>query len=130
MDQQNPFKWRHFEAEIIVLCVRWSVRYSLSYRDLEEMMRERGLHVDHSTIYRWVQHPPRIAQRDCYRAKSDLRSKSCSEPDAQPARTGRISKSERKRGRREQEVRNSQGNRTGGSTRRSQLVREEGDHRR
>ena len=56
MDNPTPFKWRHFEAEIILLCVRWYVRYSLSYRDLEEMMRERGLHVDHTTIYRWVQH--------------------------------------------------------------------------
>jgi transposase, IS6 family len=55
MNQQRPFKWRHFEFEIIVLCVRWGLRYSLSYRDLEEMMRERGLQVDHTTIYRWVQ---------------------------------------------------------------------------
>jgi len=55
MDQQNPFKWRHDEADMILLCVRWSLRYSLSSRDLEEMMRERGLHVDHSTISRWVQ---------------------------------------------------------------------------
>jgi transposase-like protein len=47
----NPFKWRHFEAEIIVLCVCWYLRYSLSYRDLEEMMRERGLQVDHTSIY-------------------------------------------------------------------------------
>jgi IS6 family transposase len=54
MNQQNPFKWRHFEAEIILLCVRWYLRYSLSYRDLEEMMRERGLQVDYTTIYRWV----------------------------------------------------------------------------
>ena len=52
MDQQCPFKWRHFEAEIILMCVRWYLRYSLSYRDLEEMMAERGLPVDHSTIYR------------------------------------------------------------------------------
>jgi IS6 family transposase len=37
------------------LCVRWYCRYQLSYRDLEEMMRERGLSVDHTTIYRWVQ---------------------------------------------------------------------------
>src|ERR1039457_551107 len=55
MNNQNPFKWRHYEADIILLCVRWYLRYSLSYRDLEEMMRERGLHVDHTTIYRWVQ---------------------------------------------------------------------------
>jgi transposase, IS6 family len=49
------FKWRHYESEIILLCVRWYLRYSLSYRDLEEMMNERGLSVDHTTIYRWVQ---------------------------------------------------------------------------
>jgi transposase-like protein len=55
MNQQSPFKWRHFEAEILLLCVRWYLRYSLSYRDLEEMMAERGLAVDHTTIYRWVQ---------------------------------------------------------------------------
>ena len=46
MSNPGPFKWRHFEAEIILLCVRWYLRYLLSYRDLEEMMRERGLHVD------------------------------------------------------------------------------------
>jgi len=34
----NPFKWRHYQAEIILLCVRWYLRYALSYRDLEEMV--------------------------------------------------------------------------------------------
>ncbi len=64
MDQQNPFKWRHFEAEIILLYLRWYVRYSLSYRDLEKMMRERGLSVDHTTIYRWVQsYAPELEKR-------------------------------------------------------------------
>src|SRR5437868_8841595 len=64
MDTTNPFKWRHFQAEIILLCVRWYLRYPLSYRDLEEMMLERGLHVDHTTIYRWVQHyAPELEQR-------------------------------------------------------------------
>jgi transposase, IS6 family len=48
----NPFKWRHYESEIILLCVRWYLRYALSYRDLEEMMEERNLTVDHTTIYR------------------------------------------------------------------------------
>ena len=52
---QNPFKWRHFQTDIILLCVRWYLRYSLSYRDLEKIIVERGLHVDHTTIYRWVQ---------------------------------------------------------------------------
>jgi transposase-like protein len=34
----SPFKWRHFEGQLILLCVRWYLRYCLSYRDLEEMM--------------------------------------------------------------------------------------------
>jgi transposase-like protein len=51
MAEQQPFKWRHFEAEIIHVCVRWYLRYALSYRDLEELMLERGLQVDHTTIY-------------------------------------------------------------------------------
>jgi IS6 family transposase len=64
MTEQTPFKWRHFQAEIILLCVRWYLRYALSYRDLEEMMLERGLHVDHTTIYRWVQrYAPELEKR-------------------------------------------------------------------
>ena len=59
-----PFKWRHFEPEIILLCVRWYCRYALSYRDLAEMMRERGLEVHHSTLFRWVQrYAPEINKR-------------------------------------------------------------------
>ncbi len=50
MDPPNPFKWRHFEGAIILLCVRWYLHYSLSYRDREEMLAERGLLVDHTTI--------------------------------------------------------------------------------
>jgi hypothetical protein len=46
MIEQHPFKWRHFEVEIILLCVRWYVRYALNYRDLKEIILERGLHVD------------------------------------------------------------------------------------
>ena len=48
------FRGRHFRDEIIVQCVRWYLRYPLSYRDVEELMAERGLTVDHSTIARWV----------------------------------------------------------------------------
>lgn len=60
----SPFKWRHFEPQLILLCVRWYCRYQLSYRDLEEIMRERGLAVDHSTIWRWVQkYAPEINKR-------------------------------------------------------------------
>jgi len=64
MTEQHPFKWRHFQADMILLCVRWYLRYSLSYRDLEEMMLERGLHVDHTTISRWVQqYAPELEKR-------------------------------------------------------------------
>ena len=58
------FKWRHYEGEIILTCVRWYLRYALSYRDLAEMMTERGLSVDHSTIFRWVQdYAPEMEKR-------------------------------------------------------------------
>jgi IS6 family transposase len=50
------FRGRHFRSKVIILCLRWYLRYPLSYRDLEEMMMERGLSVDHSTIARWVLH--------------------------------------------------------------------------
>ena len=60
----SPFKWRHFEPTIILLCVRWYCRYQPCYRDLEEMMRESGLTVDHVTIFRWVQrYAPEINKR-------------------------------------------------------------------
>ena len=49
------FKSRHFDHEIITLCVRWYVTYKLSYRDLAEMMTERHVDVAHPTIMRWVQ---------------------------------------------------------------------------
>ena len=64
MISASPFKWRHFEGQIILLCVRWYLRYCLSYRDLEEIMAERGLKVGHTTIYRWVQqYAPELEKR-------------------------------------------------------------------
>ena len=51
----SDFKGRHFRGEIVLWAVRWYCRYPISYRDLEAMMTERGVAVDHSTIYRWVQ---------------------------------------------------------------------------
>ena len=48
------FKGHRFEKNIILVCVRWYLAYPLSYRNLEEMMRERGVAVDHSNVYRWV----------------------------------------------------------------------------
>ncbi len=48
------FKGSHFERDVILWCVRWYVAYPISYRQLEEMMEERGVEVDHSTLNRWV----------------------------------------------------------------------------
>jgi len=48
------FKGRHYKETIILMAVRWYVAYSLSYRDIEELMAERGVQVDHSTVNRWV----------------------------------------------------------------------------
>jgi IS6 family transposase len=65
MRERQPalFRGRHFRRELIILCVRWYLRYPLSYRDLEEMMAERGWSVDHSTIARWVLHYAPILNR-------------------------------------------------------------------
>ncbi|MBV8993244.1 MAG: IS6 family transposase, partial [Pseudonocardiales bacterium] len=49
------FSGRHFPKGVILWAVRWYCRYGVSYRDLEEMLTERGVAVDHTTIYRWVQ---------------------------------------------------------------------------
>ena len=58
------FRGRHFQDHVIVLCVRWYFRYCLTLRDLEEMMAERGLGVDHSTIGRWVlRYTPELHKR-------------------------------------------------------------------
>ncbi|OPH47342.1 transposase [Paenibacillus ferrarius] len=60
----NLFKWKHYEAGIILLTVRWYSKYSLSYRDVAEMMEERGLNISHTTIMRWVhQFGPEIDKR-------------------------------------------------------------------
>lgn len=54
-DANNPFKWKHSAGDVILWLVRWYGRYALSYNDLKEMAAERGLFVDKTTIYRWVQ---------------------------------------------------------------------------
>ena len=61
---QDLFKWKQFEKEIILLCVRWYLKYPLSYRNLVDMMAERGLTITHTTIMRWVhQYSPIIDKR-------------------------------------------------------------------
>src|ERR687898_1259260 len=58
------FKRRRFPVAIILLCVRWYCKYGISYRDLAEMMSERGVSVSPSTIFRWVQrYAPEIEKR-------------------------------------------------------------------
>ena len=60
---ESLFKWKHFESDIILLCVRWYLKYPLSYRNLSDMMKERGLSVSHTTILRWVQEYSQIMCR-------------------------------------------------------------------
>src|SRR5271154_1607477 len=58
------FKWRQTAPEVILCAVRWYLRYSLSLRDVEELLTERGLKADHTTIWRWVQrYGPELEQR-------------------------------------------------------------------
>ncbi len=58
------FKRRRFPVEIILLCVRWYCKYGISYRDLAEMMQERGVNVDPATILRWVhRYAPELEKR-------------------------------------------------------------------
>ena len=65
MSNSHLFKWRHDNVEIIIICVRWYLRYALSYRDLEEIMQERVLSIDHPTIYRWVQRDAPELEKRC-----------------------------------------------------------------
>src|ERR1700686_3863221 len=58
------FKWRQTEPALILCAVRWYLRYSLSLRDVEELLGERGLEADHTTVWRWVQrYSPELEQR-------------------------------------------------------------------
>src|SRR6202007_2347063 len=58
------FKWRQFEPEVVLLAVGWDLRFSLSHRDVEELLAERGLHADHVTVWRWVQrYAPEMERR-------------------------------------------------------------------
>jgi IS6 family transposase len=64
MSDLSLFKWRHFEADIILCAVRWYLRYALSYRDVEDLLRERGVCIDHTTVFRWVQrYAPELGKR-------------------------------------------------------------------
>jgi putative transposase len=65
------FKGRHFDRSVILLCVRWYLAYGLSLRNLEEMIAERGISVDHATIHRWVVcYSPELLERFNRRKRS------------------------------------------------------------
>jgi transposase-like protein len=71
---RSAFAGFRFPSEVIVLAVRWYLRFGLSYRDVEELLTERGVQVDHVTIYRWVQRfTPLLAEaaRPCRHAVGD-----------------------------------------------------------
>jgi IS6 family transposase len=53
--ERSAFAGFRFPPELITVAVRWYLRYGLSYRDIEELLAERGVEVDHVTVYRWVQ---------------------------------------------------------------------------
>jgi IS6 family transposase len=64
MEKQNLFKWKHYQPDLILLTVRWYLWYNLSFRDLVEMMEERGLSIAHTIIMRWVhQYGPELDER-------------------------------------------------------------------
>ena len=69
------FKGRHFDRSVILLCVRWYLAYGLSLRDLTEMMAERGISVDHSTIHRWVVYFSPLLLKCFYRRKRSVRGR-------------------------------------------------------
>ena len=66
------FKWRQTEPVLILSAVRWYLRYSLSLRDVEELLKERGLEVDHTTVWRWLQrYGPELEERLRRHLKAD-----------------------------------------------------------
>ncbi|MBJ8055549.1 IS6 family transposase [Bacillus cereus] len=71
MKKENLFKWKHYQPELILLTVRWYLRYNLSFRNLVEMMEERGLSMAHTTIMRWVhQYGPQLEEKVRHHLKS------------------------------------------------------------
>ncbi|CCD03856.1 IS6 family transposase [Azospirillum brasilense] len=62
--RKSLFKGRQFTAEVILWAVRWYLQFPISYRDLERMLADRGVAVDHTTIFRWIQvYAPELDKR-------------------------------------------------------------------
>src|SRR5258708_18187353 len=76
------FKWRQSEPALILCAVRWYLRYSLSYRDVEELLLERGLEADHTTVWRWIQR---------YGPELERRLRRCLKPTNKPWRVDETS---------------------------------------
>ena len=77
---RSEFAGFRFPPEVITLAVRWYLRFGLSYRDVEELLAERGIEVDHTTLFRWVvRFTPLFveAARPCRRAPGDRRWHCC-----------------------------------------------------
>jgi IS6 family transposase len=63
-ESKNPFKGRQFTAELILWAVRWYLQFPISSRDLERMLADRGITVDHTTPFRWIQaYAPELDKR-------------------------------------------------------------------
>ena len=78
---EELFEGRHFDREVIILCVRWYLRFKLSLRDLVEMMAERGLSMAHTTIMRWVQrYAPEFEKRWHRFARFEASGATCTVP--------------------------------------------------
>src|SRR4030095_6240482 len=78
----NPFKWRHYPGDIIMWCVRWYLRYPISFTHMAEMANERGLSIDASCIWRWVQvYGPELDKRCRRHLKQTNRSWRVDESD-------------------------------------------------
>lgn len=74
------FKWRQTEPQLILCAVRWYLRYSLSLRDVEELLQERCLEADHTTVWRWVQrYAPELERRMRRHLKPTNKSWRCDE---------------------------------------------------
>jgi transposase-like protein len=64
LSKKRPFKGRQFTAEIILWAVRWYLQFPISYRDRERMLSDRGVQVDHTTLFRWIQaYAPELDRR-------------------------------------------------------------------
>ena len=78
---EDMFAGRHFVRNVTILCLCWNLRYTLSLRDLEEMMAERGLSLVHTTILRWVKRytPAFVKRWNRFGALTGTRGISCSD---------------------------------------------------